>query len=424
MRVARHGLRALLFGALLSGYGRAEPSRKQSRPVYAYSNRPQIAIPVTSLGYMPPGELPAYSFFSLVELHFFDPTHLVFSFNTTGLLQRDGFCSNEDSERLVQTVLLDLPSGRVQKEAKWKLYDFGDFLWNIGDGELLLRRCSLLEKVDASLTPAAFIHPAGSLTQMTFSPDHSLLLLQEQTAPDAQDSPPAQAAKPSPASPSATTPQPSQPKTRRIKLDFVRLHPLIVIATSTVPVPVRLPILDEGFLELLEAPHSRWVVNLQPYQGPLRQVAVLHSVCTPKLTALSNDVFVAGLCNSVEEIHYEGYNLQGRALWTIPVSLDRYSPQFAVSRNGAHFAIETLRVTHPVATLDPLNSQTVDGQIVDVYDTLTGVRIATFDTTPIYTAGHNFDFSPDGRRIAILHDGRIEIYDLNGVSANTQAPPR
>ncbi|MGA8289130.1 MAG: hypothetical protein WB950_10525, partial [Acidobacteriaceae bacterium] len=50
---------------------------------------------------------------------------------------------------------------------------------------------------------------------------------------------------------------------------------------------------------------------------------------------------------------------------------------------------------------------------IDIYDTHSGIRIATFQTTPAYTGGRNVDFSPDGQRMAVLHDGAIEIYSLN-----------
>ncbi len=54
--------------------------------------------------------------------------------------------------------------------------------------------------------------------------------------------------------------------------------------------------------------------------------------------------------------------------------------------------------------------------MITVFDTLTGNLIANFAPTPIYTAGTNFDFSPDGAHMAILHDGAIEIYDLHAVA--------
>lgn len=410
----RDWLAGALVCLLVGCAGQAEQSHVKR--VYGTGNtRPQIAIQLAPLGYLPPGELPAFSYYSLVSLHFFDATHLLFAFNTTGLLQRDDSCSADDSERLVRATLLDLPSGAIRKQAEWKLYDFADFLWNIGGGQFLLRRCSQLDRIDASLAPSQFISMAGSLLDIVFSPDHSMLLVEEK--------PPPKAAKP--AAPVGTpapvdTPAPVQ----QINVEFLRLHPLAVVAKSSVGVPVRIPILNDGFIEESSAPKSRWVVSLQPFHAPLRQVMTVRSSCAPVVQAISNQVIVATICDSAEQSHYEAYNLQGSLLWRIDIPPARYNAQFVLSRDGAHFAIEALHLTHPIAALDPLNSEAVDGQIVEIYDSLTGTRIATFDTTPVYTAGGNFDFSPDGKRVAILHDGRIEVYDLAALPGSQPSPPR
>jgi hypothetical protein len=60
-----------------------------------------------------------------------------------------------------------------------------------------------------------------------------------------------------------------------------------------------------------------------------------------------------------------------------------------------------------------LTKEDVAGEDIDIYDTLTGVRVATFQTTPAYTGGQNVDFSPDGQQMAVLNDGAIEIYSLS-----------
>jgi hypothetical protein len=42
----------------------------------------------------------------------------------------------------------------------------------------------------------------------------------------------------------------------------------------------------------------------------------------------------------------------------------------------------------------------------------TGKPVFHFITTPIYSAGQNFALSPHGNRLAVLHNGAIEIYSL------------
>jgi hypothetical protein len=92
--------------------------------------------------------------------------------------------------------------------------------------------------------------------------------------------------------------------------------------------------------------------------------------------------------------------------------------------HGAHFAIESLRLKRPHASLDPLTKDDVVGEDIDIYDTLTGVHTATFQTNPVYTAGRNVDFSPDGTRMAVLHNGVIEIYTLSELAKAPPGPSR
>lgn len=390
---------------------------------YDYHGETPVRIPVAALGYRAPGELPAFQYYSLVGLHFVDATHLLFTFNTTALLRRDDLCAGGDAQRMVRAVVLDIPSGKVATQAEWKLYDFSDFLWSLGNGQFLLRRCSQLERVDATLHPTPWISLDGTLEAMTFSPDHSVLMVEEKP-PVRTPAGPSGGADNSPLlSQQANSMISSQPDPE-LAVDFIRMKPLGVIARSHVPRAVEIPMMSQGFLEMMAAIDQRWVVMLQPFQGPKRQIATIRSICQPELTAISDSVMIAEMCPKSNARGYQAYNLQGSLLWQMPINPDRVLPRFIRTLDGAHFAIETLHASHPRAALDPISNQDIDSEIIDVFDTLTGATIASFRTTPVYTAGRNVDFSPDGSRLAILHDGTIEIYDLNGLAKSQQAFPQ
>ena len=403
----------LVVSILLSASMHAQKSHPPVR-VYDDSARPEFRIPVEALGYRAPGVLPSFSFYAMVNLQYIDASHLLFTFNTMGLLERDSNCSDNDSERMVRAVVLDVPSGKLEKQANWKLYDFMDFLWNLGDGQFLLRNCSQLERVDASLVPQEFIRVEGSLEDIILAPDRSMVLVEAKPPLPAAKPQSANASGSAPAHPPASLPD-SHPE-QQLVLDFIRLHPLGIVARSAAPDAVNLPIMGDSVLEVLAAPNNRWDVGLQPIHGTLRHIVSIHSTCTPELTAITDNVFVANTCPKSNETMYQGYNLQGALLWHLPLPPDLFLLRFILAQNGAHFAIETLHETHPRAALDPIDPNGVDREMITVFDTLTGNLIANFAPTPIYTAGTNFDFSPDGAHMAILHDGAIEIYDLQAVA--------
>ncbi len=408
------GVLLLLF-ALLPVSLRAE--KGHASPVAAANAdlvRPDVAIPVGPLGYLPPGELPAFYYYALVELHLIDANHLMFAFNIPGLLKRDNKCPDSDSQRMVRVVVLQLPSGHVLKQQDWELYDFADFLWGLDDGQLLLRRCTQLDVLGADLQPRPLIDASGEVQDVSFSPDRSITVLQQTVKPDAS------------AQDSGNVPSILEQgvMAQRTEVDFIGLHPPRMIARAQIPFPGAIPVTAQGILESLTAPHDRWIVNLRPFQGPLRQIATVHSLCQPEIRPITNSLFMATTCLNRTETVFQGYDFHGSLLWQIPRRPDQYLPLLILAPNGAHFAIESLHLTHPRAALDPLTKEDVDGEDIDIYDTLSGVRVATFQTTPVYTGGHNVDFSPDGARMAVLHGGAIEIYNLSDLMKAQQAAPR
>ncbi|MGA7709036.1 MAG: hypothetical protein WCD77_14685, partial [Acidobacteriaceae bacterium] len=393
----------LLLGVVLPSV-RAQTATAAPVPAASQTQiAPQVRIPVIPLGYLPPGDLPAFYYYAMVELHFMDADHLMFAFNTPGLLQRDDNCPGSDVQRMVQAVVFQLPSGKVLKQTRWELYDFMDFLWGLGDGKLFLRRCNQLETVGADLNPQLLIQAGGTVEDVSFSPDHSLVIVQEKEKAKAEDTD-------SGTLPSVLAEQAGTPGTN---ISFIQLHPLHIIGRAEVPLPSAVPVIANAFFEVLTAPKDQWVVNMQVFGGSQRQITSLHSLCPPVIQAISSNILMAETCSKEDHRTFEGYDLQGSLLWQIPLAQEQYYPRLIPISNGSRFAIVSLHLKHPRAALDPLTKEDVDGEDIDIYDTHSGIRIATFQTTPAYTGGRNVDFSPDGQRMAVLHDGAIEIYSLN-----------
>jgi hypothetical protein len=413
----------VLLLAAAPATARAQVSNWSGPHTKAQALQPEVRIPVTSLGYIQPGELPAFSYYSMVALHFIDSDRLLFSFNITGLLTRTAGCNADgddadDDQRLVRTVVLRLPSGKVEKKTEWQLHDYAHYLWDLDNGQFLLRRCSQFNLLGPTLEERPLVKLDGEMELLEQSPDRLFLVLEEKKkiakAPTSGGTG---------ANIFAGTSQfLQQTKLREIEVVFLRLDPLGVVARSHTQAPVDLPVLPAGFLEVTDQTHDQWQVNLQPYQGKMQGVAQIHSACPPQLEALTDSTFLAITCkdNSETALLYQAYDLRGQMLWQQPVAANRISPQFEYAANRSRMAVATLHTTHQVAALDPLNSQDVDGQIIDVYDVQTGKYLLSFRTTPVYTAGQNFAISPHGDRLAVLHDGSIEIYNLDTLS---QAPP-
>lgn len=397
------GLVLAMATSTIFGEGRSRKAAKGN----ADAVRPEVRIPVASLGYMAPGELPEFGYEAMVELHFLDAGHLLFSFNIDGLLRRSDSCPTAVTQRKVRAVVLAIPSGKVEKQTEWQLFHFTDYLWALGNGQFLLRRCSDLDVVGASLDPQSVVHAVGEIEAVGFSPDRSTMMVEEKSEE------PRKAVKPT----NNPVFGPGGPTAEPVVASFIRLHPLQIVTSARLPFPAAVPILHQGILELLSGLKSSWTVDLLPFPGMEpggeRKIAEIHSACQPTLTPISSGVIAAGVCGHGGKRIFEGYDTSGLLLWRIPVGDDRDYPRFLLTRNGVHFAIESLHAKRPLAALDPLSNKVIDGEIVDIYDTTTGVLIGSLKIEPAFTAGRNADFSPDGTRIAVLDQGAIDIYSLS-----------
>ena len=245
-------------------------------------------------------------------------------------------------------------------------------LWGLGDGKLLMRRCNQLESIGADLDPQVLIKATGTIEDVSFSPDHSMVVVQEKMTPEAAD-------KDSAALPSVLDQATEVPKT---SISFIQLNPLNLIGHSETAVPLAIPVIGNGLFEALTAPHDQWDVKLHVFHQAERQIATLHSLCQPLIQAISNTIFMATTCVKGDQKALEGYDLQGSLLWQISLASNQYRPRLILISNGSHFAIESLRLKRPHAAAGSVDQGRYRwGEDVDIYDALSGVRVATFQTS-------------------------------------------
>ncbi len=135
LALSRRTLTRALLLTLLCPF--AIPAAPKPRPT-----DPILSLPLESLGYLsaPPHTL-ATSFYTL---HFVDSTHLLFTFNSRGLLTRLPDATPEDDDRNVTALLIDisdkaLPSGKILARTVWRTRDRDQYLWPLTHGRFLLR---------------------------------------------------------------------------------------------------------------------------------------------------------------------------------------------------------------------------------------------------------------------------------------------
>lgn len=368
------------------------------------SQKPAFQIPVAPLGYSAPSEIYLGHRFTFVSLDFADENRLLFTFRVPGLIHRNSTGHEENEEHYIRATVINLPSGRVESEALWTLYDRERYLWMLKDGSFLLRDGNDLKKGSASLEAKPFLHFPGPLLWLETDPSQQYLATGSRE--------PAAARQASDATASGGTNATKQTEASSEVVRILRRDSGQVLLVSRTGTSIRLSINGSGYLESQQSSPTEWKINLHSFNGGVAPIGRLISTCAPSLSFLSQIETVATTCTSSGAHELVAMNSEGLHLWEVQMPEIDIWPQLILSPDGSWLARETLAVSRQISASAPLSTDDIAGQIVEIYDTQTGKVVLKVPITPALDGGGNVAISPSGRRLAVLSNGSIEVFDL------------
>ncbi len=369
--------------------------------------RPTATIAVTPLGFRPPGEIYLLGRLSSTTLDFVDDKHLLFTFHESRLMHREADAFHDDQN--IRATVIDITSGKTDATADWRMHDRLRYLLPAGDGTFLVRQGSEIHKTDRSLTLRPYLKFNERLLNVELSPDRQMLVAQadlERHSAEAHKRMVEQALLAGESLPDED-----------VGIRMIRLEDKAVVATARSENPVKLAVTSSGYIMHEPVKSSRqtdgWEINYIPFEGEKRRLLELHSACMPSEEFLNEDTLLITSCTGKSaDRQGRAVNLSGKQLWTGVWDARLVWPTFYRSMNGSTFAMEWIRVSHPVDSFDPLNDSDVEAQLVQILSTATGHLLLTTFASPIISAGQNFALSPDGHRFAVLNNGNIEVYEV------------
>ena len=381
-----------------------------AKPEHLASQAAAFTIPVGPLGFFAPGAIYQGQRESLVSLDFLDEDHLLFTFHAPGLIRREGNPA-ADNERQIRAVVLALPSGTLNAEALWTFHDRGRYLWMLNDGHFLLRDQNALQLGDAALELKPSLQFQGPLLWLELDPSQDLMAADSREPAGIK---PLAGAVPSPATASAqiTSDEVKPDAQPNIVLRILRRTTGQVMLVSRTRTTIHLPINSEGFVETLRGKGREWVLDLNYFRGGNRIIGSLDSMCAPSVEFVSNPEVLVTTCNPDSSRWMVAMSTDGKRFWSMAKPPTQIWPRLIMAPNGLRFARETLTVTHPIDTFSPLSFDDVTGQLVEVYDAISGKVELTAPASPILDGGGNVAISPSARRVAILDAGAIQVYEL------------
>jgi hypothetical protein len=340
------------------------------------------------------------------SLDFIDADHLLFTFHQPRLMRRDKNPGRSDNDQIIQAVTLALPGGAVLASAEWRMHDRSRYLWPLADGRFLVRQRNTYSLTDASLKLQPYIDVATQVLQTEVSPDGRILVVEhqfERHTPEEHRKLEAQAAQYGEPPPAEDT-----------QITLMNIASRKVLAAMRTELPIQMPITSTGYVGAVkDKGGDQFLIRFFPFQGQSLVLGRVASTCTPHEDFFNQTALVIASCGPKSpDMYLDAWTTDGKKLWNRQREGHLVWPTFAYSRTGDRFAVSLLHVNHYVDLVDSLNDEDVREQVVQVFDSATGILLMATTASPILTAGQNFALSQDGERLAVLRDGAIEIYKV------------
>ena len=372
---------------------------------------PAFSIPIDPLGFAAPSDLYFGERFSMASLDFLDEDHLLFTFRVPGLIVRTPGVKEDDDEHHIRAVVLSLPSGAVQAEALWTLYDRERYLWMLKDGHFLLRNQNTVSQGDATLQLKPLFRFPGTLLWMEMDPTEQYLVTNSREPVETTTQP---GQVPSPSTASADIEEEGQDSGEKpdLVVRVLRRDTGQVMLVSRVRAPVHLPINDEGYLDSLRGIDSQWELMMNDFTGKTAELGRVESACWPTLDFISEREFLVTGCGRDGSYQLLAMTTNGLRLWQDSTSGYTVWPLLLMSANGLRIVRETFAVTREIGVYWALDRSYVKAQRVRVFDAATGNVALEALANPVLDAGGNVAISASGRRVAILTGGAIQVFNL------------
>ena len=389
--------------------------------LFAAGPRPAARISLEDVGFMPLSPRYLLDGSSMLALHYVDATHLLVSFDARRLIPRIPNDPPTDQDHNVDLLLLELPSGRLLARTELLVHDHGQYLWNLGHGEFLLR----LHDSFTTFAPLANLASGKPFIQYPFlrTDRHVVAVILSPQADflTIESTDPLPLVDPDPPSTFASVFGPDPLKPTRVQLNFYRLglpnqSGQIIPRNAGTAVSrhaIELPLSSEGLLNVLDQGHFRWAFDFKSHSGKRLELALFDSTCRPVPFFISPSEFLVFGCHggSTRQI-IAGFNLRGDATWQQALSGSYVAPSFVFAPVAGRFALGRLIINSASVGIDTLDPSMVLAESVDVIQNDSGKTIFHTECTPAARAGQNFALSPDGMSIAVIREGNVEIYAL------------
>jgi VWFA-related protein len=362
---------------------------------------PHTQIDLSAFGYSGLSPLNRFTYRFNLSVNFVDSDHLLFTFNAHSahaLLARSADCAPTSSCHMVRAVVIDLSNNRVTAETYWQLYDFGRYLWPLGNGRFLLRRSNSFFLVGPDLKEKLLYSSPDELLWSGITADRKQLILETRAREN-------------------TNAEQDQQNKIQVKIEFRDIDSLELRRTLKAPQVSEMEFLSAGYADSVHNPlHQTWLIRFGESESKRKDLMLVRTPCRPALLFPTGKTLFVGRCSPDGAAYSVSvFTLSGHPLWRQRWSQDRFYPEIISSDDGSRIVVSTV-----TADRDELESTSGDDgagwpdveQDIRVLEAATGNEILKTGAKAAILKNQNYSLSPDGLRLAFVDGTVLYLYDL------------
>ncbi len=409
----------LMFGAfILVSFPSLAVSQTSTDKPKQQNPQPRASIDLSPVGFHSLSASARLSTQANLSLDFLDDSHVLLTFNPKKMFKRLPDCPPTHDDRMIHAVVLEVPSGKVVREADWYLHDHQRYLWSMGSGHILLRRLNSLYLLDSSLHETLLLNSPKPFLWIAVTPDGKQIIVERRI-----DEPATTKAK--------ASNQPTKPKVQIDFLDSANMSVQRIIKAEGV---VNLEALSTGFSDVIHGYTGKvWLIRFGPSGSQRDNITRVRSHCVPDVMFSSEDTVLVGRCAmKSSDYSVSSFTVTGRFLWRQHWSEHRYTPKIQRSEDGSRIAVSSIaRVIEPAVSAHQDNAdqdnEESDGadrglqQDIQVLDTASGAEVLSLTVAPPTLTAQNVALAPNGRTLVLLQGNALEVFPLPEMSPDDRA---
>lgn len=185
-----------------------------------------------------------------------------------------------------------------------------------------------------------------------------------------------------------------------------------VVAQATSSRKIMPPtLLNEGQVRLLASSHTRYRLELLPWQGKSATVARFSSACLPMVSSFAPDLVFVTTCASESRVQeYRVLRPNGSV-----VLRGKYDPQCfgqQVLGSTTKFVVKILHAKQAVAAGAIFHGSDLDYAEVRIFGAGNGARISAIHTAAPPPTHGGFALSGDGSQLAVVSNSQVTVFAL------------